>query len=91
MAATEGESQKAISPRTSTDTIILEKGAELLAKEAQSVALGAVEVLSVQVLTLLQYLDRKREKYVEGIPVSPTWRSPRSEVPGTPKEADLGS
>ncbi|OAE27978.1 hypothetical protein AXG93_1062s1100 [Marchantia polymorpha subsp. ruderalis] len=68
VAATESEPQKVTSPRTSTDTIILEKGKEPSAEETQSATLGAIDVLSVQVLPLLQYLDRKREKYAEGNP-----------------------
>ncbi|OAE22932.1 hypothetical protein AXG93_2284s1000 [Marchantia polymorpha subsp. ruderalis] len=68
VATAESEQEKVTSPRTSTDTIILEKGEVPSAEETQSPVLGAVNVLSVQVLPLLQYLDRKREKYPEGNP-----------------------
>ncbi|OAE30476.1 hypothetical protein AXG93_942s1190 [Marchantia polymorpha subsp. ruderalis] len=63
VAAAEGEPQKATSSWTSTDTIILEKSEEPSVEKTQSAALNAVDVLSVQVLLLLQYLDWKREKY----------------------------
>ncbi|OAE18943.1 hypothetical protein AXG93_1976s1500 [Marchantia polymorpha subsp. ruderalis] len=58
--AAESEPQKVASPRTSIGTVILETD------EAQSPDLSAVDVLCMQVLPLLQYLDRKREKYAKG-------------------------
>ncbi|OAE24821.1 hypothetical protein AXG93_1988s1260 [Marchantia polymorpha subsp. ruderalis] len=66
VAAAESGAQKVVSSRTSTNTVILETGEEPSADETQSPVLGAADLLSVQVLPLLQYLDRKREKYAEG-------------------------
>ncbi|OAE31812.1 hypothetical protein AXG93_1838s1220 [Marchantia polymorpha subsp. ruderalis] len=61
----EGEPQKVASPRTSTGTVIRETDEDPSAEEAQSQAHNAADMLCVQVLPLLQYLDRKREKYAE--------------------------
>ncbi|OAE20450.1 hypothetical protein AXG93_383s1000 [Marchantia polymorpha subsp. ruderalis] len=63
--AAECGSQKVASPRTSTKTVILETGEEPSEEEAQSQVLGAADVLCVQVLLLLQYLNRKQEKYAD--------------------------
>ncbi|OAE21092.1 hypothetical protein AXG93_3661s1170 [Marchantia polymorpha subsp. ruderalis] len=68
VAAAESGPQKVTSPRTSTDTVILETGEEPSGDETQSPVLGAADVLSVQVLPLLKYLDQKREKCAEGSP-----------------------
>ncbi|OAE20095.1 hypothetical protein AXG93_2611s1020 [Marchantia polymorpha subsp. ruderalis] len=78
VAAAEGESQKATSPRTSTITIILEKGEEPSTEEAQSAVLDAVEVLSVQVLPCYSTSTRSGRRTKES--------ADRSEVPGTPEE-----
>ncbi|OAE31002.1 hypothetical protein AXG93_1502s1020 [Marchantia polymorpha subsp. ruderalis] len=56
---------KMASPQTSSATVILEKGEDPSAEESQSQAPSAANMLCVQVLPLLQYLDRKREKYAE--------------------------
>lgn len=61
--AAECGSQKVASPRTSTEIVILKTGEEPSAEESQSQALGVADVLCVHVLLLLQYLDRKRDKY----------------------------
>ncbi|OAE22084.1 hypothetical protein AXG93_3084s1000 [Marchantia polymorpha subsp. ruderalis] len=63
--AVECEPHKVASHRTSTRTVILETGEESSAEEAQSQALGAANVLCVQVLSLLQLLERKWEKYAD--------------------------
>lgn len=68
VATAESGPQKVVSPRTSTDTVILEMDEEFSADETQLPVLGAADLLSMQVLPLLQYLDRKRENYVEGRP-----------------------
>lgn len=55
--------QKVRSPRTSTGRVILETGEDPSTQEAQLQVRSAGGVLCGQVLLLLQYLDRKREKY----------------------------
>lgn len=53
VAAAESGPQKVVSPRTSTDTVILEMGEEPSPDETQSPVLGAAALLNVQVLPLL--------------------------------------
>ncbi|OAE23326.1 hypothetical protein AXG93_1164s1000 [Marchantia polymorpha subsp. ruderalis] len=54
--------QKVVTSRTSIGTVTLETGEEPSAEEAQSQALSVANILCVHVLSLLQYLNRKREK-----------------------------
>ncbi|OAE29114.1 hypothetical protein AXG93_3241s1110 [Marchantia polymorpha subsp. ruderalis] len=65
VVAAESGPQKVVSPLTSTDTVILETSEEPSVDETESLVLGAADLLSVQVLSLLKYLYRKREKYAE--------------------------
>ncbi|OAE34156.1 hypothetical protein AXG93_1593s1150 [Marchantia polymorpha subsp. ruderalis] len=53
--------QKVASLQTSTGIVILETGEDTSAEEAQSKAFSVANVLCVQVLPLLKYLDQKKE------------------------------
>ncbi|OAE25008.1 hypothetical protein AXG93_523s1120 [Marchantia polymorpha subsp. ruderalis] len=63
VATVESGPQKLISTKYSTETVNLETSEEPSAEETQSSVFGATDVLCVQVLPLLQYLNRKRKKY----------------------------
>ncbi|OAE29707.1 hypothetical protein AXG93_3884s1000 [Marchantia polymorpha subsp. ruderalis] len=66
LAAAKSGPQKVTSPRTSTDTVILEKGEEPSTEETQSSALGAADVLSVQPMEAkYEAFQRKLSEEVE--------------------------
>lgn len=51
------------SPRTSTETVILETSKDFLVEEIKSEGVNAADVLCGQVIPLLRYLDSKLGKY----------------------------